>query len=278
MTVEIRQPRTGKALKTKCCRGVAIEMQLSESDDRPLIQVFCKPPLDVKLAPGFKLHCRFVHQGKFSLCSAGTQHSSSVMVQCPELSAALEFVKMAARIQVGVAAETKQEAACQAPQKRGLASMSVGRVNEPRASPAPKVPPHKREEEASSGCSVQVKLSAAQRRTLDAVKDGKSVFFTGGAGSGKSFLLGQIRRVLPAATTAMTASTGAAACLIGGQTLHSFAGMGNGEGTLSSLISLASRPHNRLRWRTTKVLVIDEVSMLDAEFVDRLEAVARAVR
>ena len=46
--------------------------------------------------------------------------------------------------------------------------------------------------------------------------DGKSVFFTGGAGVGKSFLLKEILRRLPTASTFATATTGVAACAIGG--------------------------------------------------------------
>lgn len=48
---------------------------------------------------------------------------------------------------------------------------------------------------------------------------------SGSAGTGKSFLLKHIISVLPPEFTVATASTGSAACLIGGITLHSFAGM-----------------------------------------------------
>ena len=63
---------------------------------------------------------------------------------------------------------------------------------------------------------------------LRAALSGTSLFFTGGAGTGKSFLLREIIKRLPAATTFATASTGVAACHIGGVTLHYFAGIGGG--------------------------------------------------
>jgi hypothetical protein len=60
---------------------------------------------------------------------------------------------------------------------------------------------------------------------LDAVLAGKNVFFTGNAGTGKSFLLRKILDALPKEGTVCTASTGIAACAVGGLTLHSFAGI-----------------------------------------------------
>lgn len=60
---------------------------------------------------------------------------------------------------------------------------------------------------------------------MNAVMAGRNVFFTGSAGTGKSFLLKRILGALAPDSTYATASTGVAACQIGGITLHAFAGI-----------------------------------------------------
>lgn len=97
---------------------------------------------------------------------------------------------------------------------------------------------------------------------------GKNVFFTGSAGTGKSFLLRKIISTLPPDGTVATASTGVAACLVGGVTLHSFAGIGSGEFAFARSLQLASRPAAAQAWRKCKRLIIDEISMVDGDFFD----------
>ncbi|XP_040422027.1 ATP-dependent DNA helicase PIF1 [Cygnus olor] len=122
------------------------------------------------------------------------------------------------------------------------------------------------------------RLSAEQEAVLGAVRSGKGVFFTGCAGTGKSFLLKKVVGSLPPNSTYATASTGVAACHIGGTTLHAFAGIGSGKAPLEQCIQLAERPGVRQHWLACQHLIIDEISMVDGKFFDKLEAVARAVR
>ncbi|GFS13168.1 ATP-dependent DNA helicase PIF1 [Elysia marginata] len=124
----------------------------------------------------------------------------------------------------------------------------------------------------------QLQLTAEQNRVIETVKRGKSIFFTGSAGTGKSFLLKRIIGALPPNHTFATASTGAAACHIGGTTLHSFAGIGSGNGSLNQCIELASRAKVAQQWRSCHHLIIDEISMVDADLFEKLETVARTVR
>jgi len=124
-------------------------------------------------------------------------------------------------------------------------------------------------------------LTPAQHSVIRAVKAGTSLFFTGPAGSGKSVLLRELIRRLPSASTAVTASTGIAACNIGGITLHSWAGLGkNGleQPALEVAASIRRRRDVQGRWLNTRVLVVDEISMVDGAMLDQLDAVAKAVR
>ncbi|KAM4605002.1 ATP-dependent DNA helicase PIF1 [Polymixia lowei] len=125
---------------------------------------------------------------------------------------------------------------------------------------------------------VARKLNKEQAAVLSAVLSGKNVFFTGSAGTGKSFLLKRIVGSLPPKNTYATASTGVAACHIGGTTLHNFAGIGSGSAPLEQCIELAQRPGVLQHWTTCRHLIIDEISMVEAQFFDKLESIARSVR
>ncbi|KAG6026210.1 hypothetical protein E4U40_002251 [Claviceps sp. LM458 group G5] len=79
--------------------------------------------------------------------------------------------------------------------------------------------------------AAPITLSSEQEHVLDmVVNQGQSVFFTGPAGTGKSVLMRAIIQELKRKhrgepdRVAVTASTGLAACNIGGVTLHSFSG------------------------------------------------------
>ncbi|KAG7524825.1 ATP-dependent DNA helicase PIF1 [Solea senegalensis] len=122
------------------------------------------------------------------------------------------------------------------------------------------------------------KLNKEQAAVLSAVLSGKNVFFTGSAGTGKSFLLKRIVGSLPPKSTFATASTGVAACHIGGTTLHNFAGIGSGSAPLEQCIELAQRPGVLQHWTSCRHLIIDEISMVEAQFFDKLESVARSVK
>ena len=131
-----------------------------------------------------------------------------------------------------------------------------------------------------------ITLSDEQERVLDlVVKQSKSVFFTGSAGTGKSVLMKAIiaelrkKYIKEPDRIAVTASTGLAACNIGGVTLHSFGGIGLGKEDVPSLVRKVKRNQKaKNRWLRTKILIIDEISMVDGDLFDKLEGIARSLR
>ncbi|KAK4438918.1 ATP-dependent DNA helicase pfh1 [Sesamum alatum] len=129
----------------------------------------------------------------------------------------------------------------------------------------------------------RIKWTDEQKQALDAVSSGKSVFITGSAGTGKTFLLEHVikklKRIHGKSKVYVTAPTGVAACALNGQTLHSFAGIGIADGDCGSLVDMVlDDRHARYRWRKVKALVIDEISMVDANLFEGLAHIARTLR
>ncbi len=129
-------------------------------------------------------------------------------------------------------------------------------------------------------------LSDEQKAVMKAVmEEGKSVFFTGSAGTGKSVLMRAIIAQLKHRyrkepdRIAITASTGLASCILEGQTLHSWSGIGLGKEPAPELVKKIKRNQkSRQKWLRTKFLIIDEISMVDGQLFDKLEQVARTIR
>ena len=129
-------------------------------------------------------------------------------------------------------------------------------------------------------------LSEEQKKVFSlVVEERKSVFFTGSAGTGKSVLMREIishlrtKYIREPGRVAVTASTGLAACNIGGVTLHNFGGIGLGKDDAPTLIKKIKRNIKaKNRWLHTHVLIVDEISMVDGDLFDKLESIARSIR
>jgi ATP-dependent DNA helicase PIF1 len=108
---------------------------------------------------------------------------------------------------------------------------------------------------------------------------GKNVFLTGPAGSGKTHVLRNYIAWLRDRDieTAVTASTGIAASHLGGVTIHSWSGIGARDNLSAYDIDrIEQTEHLVKRFRATKVLIIDEISMLSAKTLEMVDTSIRA--
>ncbi len=120
-----------------------------------------------------------------------------------------------------------------------------------------------------------------QNEALEILKTGVNVFLTGEPGSGKTHTINDYIRWLNArgVDVAVTASTGIAATHVGGMTIHSWSGIGVKRNVSDYEIELImSKEKTARRILDAKVLVIDEISMLDATTLDSVDRVLRTLR
>lgn len=128
------------------------------------------------------------------------------------------------------------------------------------------------------------KLNQEQQAVLEEVLEGKNVFITGPGGTGKTFLIREIKRQLEekGKTVAITSLTGMAALLIGdtARTIHSWAGIGTGVRSVDDMFEFIRKCQPKIRdnWRNTHTLIIDEISMMSDEIFEKLDQLGRRLR
>jgi len=119
-----------------------------------------------------------------------------------------------------------------------------------------------------------------QDEALNLLKMGKNIFLTGAAGSGKTYLLNKYINYLKDNNirVAVTASTGIAATHLYGTTIHSWSGIGVRDTlTNKDLEKLLTTARIKSNYKKTKVLIIDEISMLHPHYLDMIDSIARYI-
>lgn len=120
-----------------------------------------------------------------------------------------------------------------------------------------------------------------QDQALAILKSGRNTFLTGSAGTGKTYVLNQYINYLKARRipVSITASTGIAATHLEGTTIHAWSGIGIKD-SLSprQLRDLKTKKYLKKHMEKTKVLIIDEISMLHARQLDLVNQVIRSFR
>jgi len=124
-----------------------------------------------------------------------------------------------------------------------------------------------------------------QELAFKMMKDGKNIFITGPAGSGKTFIIKNFIDYYRAnietenSKIYVTSTTGLSSILIDGMTIHRYSGIGLGNKDIETHFKKINKfPNLRKRWIETIVLISDEISMLNPDLFDKLEILARKIR
>lgn len=119
-----------------------------------------------------------------------------------------------------------------------------------------------------------------QSKALEILKSGATTFLTGEPGAGKTYVINMFTEWCRqnGISYAVTASTGIAATHINGVTIHSWAGIGiKKEITDHDLDLILSKEYVTRQVLAARVLIIDEISMLNAQTLDNVDRVLSAI-
>lgn len=128
-----------------------------------------------------------------------------------------------------------------------------------------------------------MELSIGQQLAFNKYIQGQNIFITGPGGSGKSELIKKIYQHACSIEKEIhvTALTGCAAILLNckAKTLHSWSGIGLGNGTIEEILKkIKSNKFSKEIWKTTDILIIDEISMLSLKLFDLLNQLGQLIR
>lgn len=120
-----------------------------------------------------------------------------------------------------------------------------------------------------------------QKQALQIMMSGNNIFLTGAPGAGKTYVLNEFihRAQRLGKNVAVTASTGIAATHLGGNTIHSWSGLGiRDQLSHQDRVWLVENELLIKRYNKTDILVIDEVSMLHGKRLDMINEAAKLLR
>ena len=118
-----------------------------------------------------------------------------------------------------------------------------------------------------------------QELALAILLSGRSALLTGAAGTGKTHLLNNfiVQARKRGKKVSVTATTGLAATHLGGNTIHSWSGIGVSDHLPNNFFERLSKTRRDVISKTD-VLIIDEISMLHDFRLDMIDKVLRTVR
>lgn len=114
-----------------------------------------------------------------------------------------------------------------------------------------------------------------QQQAIDLINKGENIFLTGSGGKGKSWVINQVTTP----DTVVVAPTGIAALHVHGTTCHSAFGLPLGLVSDDDWGDIRSTVRKRFdKWSTVDRIIIDEISMLRADYLDLIDYKLRKIR
>ena len=145
--------------------------------------------------------------------------------------------------------------------------------------------------------TLLLKRDSDFNKVYDLIKQGKNIFVTGGAGTGKSYILQNLVKVVPFLSGNVTSTTGISAININGVTIHSWMGIGKIDFNYKKPYTqeerekeITQKAHwlarkiskkNKLKYGeilSCKILAIDEISMLSDDLFNFFDKVLKILR
>ena len=126
-------------------------------------------------------------------------------------------------------------------------------------------------------------FSKEQQIAYDKYIAGNNIFITGPGGTGKTALIRCLQKDASkkGINIQVCALTGCAAVLLEckAKTIHSWAGIGLGNGTIENIINkIMKNKYTKGKWKETNILIIDEVSMMSQKLFELLDTIGKVVR
>lgn len=126
-------------------------------------------------------------------------------------------------------------------------------------------------------------LSTEQLIAFEKFKSGENLLITGPGGTGKTYLIKTLVRYAlnNNKNISVCALTGCAAVLLqcNARTIHSWSGIRLAKGPVQKIIgNVIKNRKAMIAWKTTQILIVDEVSMMSRKIFDVLNTIGQTVR